>query len=193
VSARRMRAREGLLRGHELAGKRVGLVGLGRIGLRLKRYCSGFDARVAYHDPYVHDTTLPYLSLEGLFENSDIVCVCCVLNDETRRMIHYDLLSRLPEGAVFVNTSRGEVVVEEDLIRLLTERLDLRVGLDVISGEVENRHGSSPLLAFHDSGQIVITPHIAGATVESQRKAAEASLGILTRVLGDKQVLKYNR
>lgn len=98
-------------------------------------------------------------------------------------MIGYELLRRLPEGAVFVNTSRGEIVSEEGLLRILHERPDLRVGLDVISGEVENRHHLSPLLPYHDSGQIVVTPHIAGATVESQTKAARATLEILKSVL----------
>jgi len=183
VSSRSMRTREALLRGHELAGKRVGLVGLGRIGRRMQRYCTAFDALVTYCDPHVTDVTLPGVSLPELFETCDAVCLCCALTDETHGMINYDLLCRLPLGAAFVNTSRGEVVVEQDLVRVLDERSDLRVGLDVICGEVENRHGVSPLLPFHDSGQIVVTPHIAGATVESQEKAARAALGILKGVL----------
>jgi len=184
VSARRMRAREKLLRGYELAGKRVGIIGLGRNGRRLLRYCRAFEALVVYYDPYVNDTTLPRVKLEELFGTCEAVCVCCTLSGQTQGMVNYDLLRRLPRNAVFVNTSRGEVVAEQDLVRLLGERPDLRVSLDVICGEVDNRHISSPLLPFHDSGQIVITPHIAGATIESQEKAARAALNILKRVLG---------
>jgi lactate dehydrogenase-like 2-hydroxyacid dehydrogenase len=190
VRERRMRIREDLLRGHELAGKRVGLVGLGRNGRRLARYLNAFDARIAYSDPNVADVSLTRLSLDELFETSQIVCVCCALTPQTQGMIGYSLLRRLPEGAVFVNTSRGEVVSEGGLLRILRERPDLRVGLDVISGEVEDRHRKSPLLPYHDSGQIVVTPHIAGATVESQTKAARATLEILKAVLGSEVILQ---
>ena len=183
VSSRRMRSREDFLRGRELAGKNVGLVGMGRIGRRMKRYCIAFDALANYYDPYVNDETLSRLSLPELFETCDAVCVCCALTDDTHGIINYQLLRLLPYGAVFVNTSRGEVVIEEDLARVLDERPDLRVGLDVLCGEVENRHRASPLLRFHDAGQIVITPHVSGATVESQEKAARAALHILKQVL----------
>lgn len=183
VRRRRMRAREDVLRGQELAGKKVGLVGLGRNGRRLSRYCATFEAQVFYYDPYVTDGHLQRLGLKELFESCHVICVCCALTAETKGMIGYDLLRRMRPGAVFVNTSRGEVVCEEDLLRILRERPDLRVGLDVISGEVENRHHVSPLLPYHDSGQIVVTPHIAGATVESQTKAARAALEILKSVL----------
>lgn len=183
VRERRMRSKEGMLRGYELAGKRVGLVGLGRNGRRLSRYCAAFEAQVFYYDPYVTDGRLQRLGLKELFESCQVVCVCCALTDETRGMIGYDLLRCLPKGAALVNTSRGEVISEGSLLRILRERPDLRVGLDVISGEVENRHHASPLLPYHDSGQIVVTPHIAGATVESQTKAAQAALKILKQVL----------
>ena len=178
------RDREDLLRGHELAGKQVGLVGFGRIGRRLAGYCKVFGAHAAYYDPYVTEASIQGWSLEQIFERSAVVCVCCALTVETHGMIGRNLLARLPPGGVLINTSRGEVIVEADLVAVLTKRPDLRVGLDVLSGEVRGTWRESPLLPFRDSGRLVITPHMAGATVESQQKAARSALGLLRRHLG---------
>src|SRR3990172_788653 len=184
VTARRWRAREDDLRGLELQDKLVGLVGLGRIGRRLARYCTAFDAEVVYFDPYVEDSTYqPADSLETLFEQCDIVCISCTLSAQTTGMINSDLLRRLKYGASLINTSRGEIINETDLTEVLNARPDLRVSLDVLAGEVSGTHNASPLIALHDKGQIVITPHIAVATVESQKKAALTALHLLKKHL----------
>ena len=177
----RWREREDDLRGVELQGKRVGIVGFGRIGQRIARYCTAFDARVSYHDPHVTELHVDGKNLERIFSDSDVVCVCCALTVETTGMVGYELLRRLRPGAVLVNTSRGEVLVEKDLVRLLGERDDVRVGLDVLSGEASGAHRTSALIALHREGRIVVTPHVAGATVESQTKAAKAALNLLRR------------
>lgn len=183
VSARRWRHREDLLRGYELSGKLVGLIGLGRIGRRLARYCAAFGARVVYHDPYVTTTSPAPRALDAVFDECDVVCVCCGLTAETQGMITETLLARLKPGACLVNTARGEVVDERALVAVLTARPDLRVGLDVLPGEVTDTHLASPLLALHDAGRIVVTPHISGATVESQSRAARIALGLVRRHL----------
>lgn len=177
--AGRWRDREDAMRGRELQGRSVGLVGLGRIGRRMARYCDAFGVDVAYHDPYVDADDIPHTSLDELFSTSEAVVVCCTLTDETRGMIDRPLLERLPPGATLVNTSRGEVVVEEDLADVLDEREDLRVGVDVLAGEVTDTQDESPLHRFHENGRITITPHIAGVTVDSQTKAARIALGLL--------------
>lgn len=185
VTKRSWRQREDKLRGFELRDKKVGLVGLGRIGRRLKQYCQAFGAGVIYHDPYVQDPSLVHYELKDLFRECDVVCICCILNHETKDMINKVLLKQLRKNACLINTSRGEVLNESDLLEVLREREDLRVGLDVITGEVTNEHLKSPLMKLHDQGQIVITPHIAGATVESQTKAAKIALSLLKRYLQD--------
>jgi D-3-phosphoglycerate dehydrogenase len=183
VTEDRWRSREDMLRGRELAGMQVGIVGLGRNGGRMARYCQAFEAAVAYYDPYVSKDDLPRWPLERIFSESQAVVVCCALTTETTDMIGIDLLKTMRQGAVLVNTSRGELIVESELAEVLAERADLRVGLDVIQGEVTNTHGASPLLGYHRSGQIVVTPHIAGATVDSQSKAALGSLNALAGFL----------
>jgi len=185
VTAGRWRDREEFLRGSELQGKRVGILGLGRIGRRIARYCSAFGAEVAYTDPYVTSADTPAVPLEELFSRSDIVCICCALTPETNGLVGAALLSRLKPGACLVNTSRGEVLVEQDLTRVLADRPDLRVGLDVLAGEPVGLHRRSPLLEFHRSGQIVVTPHVAGATAESQTQAARIACRLLRQHLGE--------
>jgi D-3-phosphoglycerate dehydrogenase / 2-oxoglutarate reductase len=184
VSARHWRQNEDRMRGNELQDKKVGLVGFGRIGHRLARYCIAFKASVVYFDPYVKDEAYSSVErLEDIFSECDVVCICCTLTPETIGMINHTLLSHLRTGACLVNTSRGEVVNEDDMLAFLQERPDVRVGLDVLAGEVMNEQNQSPLMMIHDKGQIVITPHIAGATIESQSKAALVALGLMQRYL----------
>lgn len=100
---------------------------------------------------------------------------------ETNGMIGTDLLRSMKRNAVFVNTSRGEVVVEQELADIVRERPDLCVAVDVIVGEVTNTHDESPLLPLHREGKMVVTPHIVGATVESPSKATVGGLNALRR------------
>jgi D-3-phosphoglycerate dehydrogenase len=184
VTARRWREREDEMRGLELQDKLVGIVGLGRIGRRLARYCTAFDAEVVYYDPYVQDSTYHRAdSLVKLFEECDVICISCTLSTQTSGMIDSSFLRRLKHGAALINTSRGEIINESDLVEVLKVRPDLRVSLDVLAGEVSGTHNASPLIALHNKGQIVITPHIAGATVESQKKAALTALNLLKKHL----------
>lgn len=184
VAGGRWRENEDRMRGRELDGLRVGLVGFGRIGRRLFRYCSAFGAEVVYHDPYVRDAGPPSVSLEELFRTSDVVCICCALTAETAGLIGRDLLESLKQEACLINTSRGEIMVEPDLAAVLAARPDLRVGLDVLTAEVTGTQWESPLLSLRGKGQVLITPHIAGATLDSQTKAAACALRLLRRHLG---------
>jgi len=173
VAAGRWKANERLFRGNELYGKTVGLVGFGRIGQNLFRYLKVFGANPKHiFDP----RTVKNGCLEELFEDSDIVVLCCSLTEVTYGMIDYDLLKRLKRDAVLVNTARGEVMVEADLLRILSERPDLRIGVDVLAGETKGAHLASPLLRC--SG-VTVTPHMAGVTIESQEKAARIALNLL--------------
>jgi len=174
VAVGRWKQNERLFRGNELHGKTVGFVGFGRIGQNMFRYLKAFGAHVkSIYDPRVVEGG----KLEEVFD-CDVVVVCCALTEETTGLIDYDLLSRLREGAVLVNTSRGEVLVEKDLLRILLERSDLRVGIDVLAGEVFGTHLASSLLCLNS---VTVTPHMAGVTIESQKKAAVLALELLIK------------
>lgn len=175
----RWRENEDEMRGHELQGKRVGIVGLGRIGRRLARYCRAFEAVVGYYDPYVTADLPRFATLEALFESSDVVVVACTLNDETEGMIGGDLLRLLHPEAVFVNGARAQIVDEVALADVLRANPKIRAGLDVLSGENDGTVHENPLIPFLETHQIAVTPHIAGATVESQSKAALIALSLI--------------
>ena len=173
------------LRGRELQGRRIGIVGMGRIGRRLSRYCDAFGARTSWYDPHVeHAAGERRSSLGLLFAGSDSVVVCCTLSSETQGMIGGDLVRLLPIGATLVNISRGEVLDEASVAQVLHERQDIAVGLDVLSAEPQCRQFESPLMALADRGRVVVTPHVGGSTVESQCKAASIALGLAAHALG---------
>lgn len=184
VSAGRWRHNEEMLRGRELFGRRVGIIGLGRIGGHVAEWSEAFGASVIYSDPYVDDPRFRRATLEQTFDEADVLCVCCVLTPETTELVTYDLLSRMPQDAVFVNTSRGETVNHDDLVRFSNDRPDVTLALDVLPGEVTDTHMDSPLIDLHNQGRAIITPHIAGATFDSQRKAALAAKRLLARFYG---------
>jgi phosphoglycerate dehydrogenase-like enzyme len=150
----------------ELYKKKVGIVGMGRNGSNIKRWCEAFGAEVQFNDPYVNE--FPQVGRPILFRDSDVVVITCSLTEETRHMIDMDLFKLMKENAVFVNTSRGAVVNEEDLHRILLARPDITAVIDVLEGENENSHTASPLWWCPNA---IVTPHIAGHTVESERKA----------------------
>ncbi len=178
------RDREDELRGHELQGRRVGLVGFGRIGRRMHRYCEAFGARVTYYDPYVDRYDVPRSdSIEELFGGSDSMVVCCSLTEETAGMLTRRHFDRLPTGATLVNTARGEVIDEADLAAFLRAREDVAVGLDVLAGEARGVQFESPLIELIDEDRITVAPHIAGSSLESQTKAARIAFGLLDRHL----------
>ena len=162
-------------RGHELEGKRLGIVGLGRMGQKVARYGLVFGMKVAAYDPYAAewmDGVARSPALPELLQRCDVLSLHVPLNAETRGLISADELVLLPAGAVLVNTSRGEVVDERALVQALENGHLAGAALDVIADEREpEKRNQSPLLAYarsHDN--LIITPHIAGATHESMAK-----------------------
>lgn len=151
--------------GHELYGKTVGIVGMGRNGSNVARWCGAFEASVDFHDPYKAGYSL---SLEELFAESDIVVLTCSLTEETYHMIDKPLLKSMREDAVLVNTSRGAVINEKDLIDVFRQRTDLTAVLDVLEGELDGTAKDSAVWFMRN---VIVTPHIAGHTVESIEKA----------------------
>lgn len=175
---------EDLFRGRELQGRRIGLVGMGRIGRRLAAYCHAFGAEVSWFDPYVAEAQgLRRSTLAQLFDCSDSVVVCCTANTQTQGMIDGALVRRLPPAATLVNISRGEVLNEAEVARALIERSDLAAAFDVLAGEPEGRQFFSPLMALAGIGRIIVTPHVAGSSIESQTKAARIALRLVARGL----------
>ena len=157
----------------ELQGKDVGLVGYGRIGKNLAKWCKAFGANVFWHDPYVPERGV---SLETIF-TCNIVVICCAMTDETKYMIDIEYFQSLPKDAVLINVARGDIIVEQELIEFLKKRQDVRAVLDVISGEEK---GTADPASLARVGAIV-SNHIAGETYDSRTKAAKIILELVRR------------
>lgn len=144
-------------------GAAVGLVSLGQVGRLVRERLRPFDLNVLAYDPYLNyrdadDLDLELVSLEELFSRSDVVSVHTPLLDGTRGLITGALIEAMPHGATFINTARGAVVREEELIKVLSARPDLQAVLDVT--DPEPPFPESPLYSLPN---VVLTPHIAGS------------------------------
>ncbi len=158
-------------KGHDLAGKTLGILGLGRIGEMIARYGQAFGMRVLAYDPYRKDW-LPGVERAAnqseLLRQSQVLCVHVPLNEETENLLGAAELAQLPPGSILVNTARGQVLDETALLDALASRRLAGAALDVLWNERDAGSNLSALVQYartHDN--LLITPHIGGATYES--------------------------
>ena len=155
--------------GHRINGKRLGIVGMGRIGEAVARRARGFGLSIHYHNRKpVHPETEAELeatyweSLDQMLARVDIVSVNCPHTPATNQLLSADRLSLMQSSAYIVNTSRGEVVDEKALADLLAQRHIAGAGLDVYSAEPDIPPG------LCDLPNVVLLPHIGSATIEGR-------------------------
>lgn len=152
-----------LFPGIMLRGKRIGIIGCGRIGGWMGRYAKAFGMEVVGYDPYVEPSPEGFIpvTLKDLMQTSDFITVHVHLNEETRGLVSRECLEMVKPGGILINTSRGAVVDESALLESLqTGRLG-GAGLDVIEGEPDT--DKDPLVEYartHDN--LLITPHCGG-------------------------------
>jgi len=151
-------------KGNELAGKTVGMVGFGAIGQAIARLLKPWPCEIRYYDPFLK-TAIPgckETSLEGIFETCDIVSIHLPANEQTAGIIGKSLLSKMKRNAIFVNTARSMVVNQDDLLEMLEDK---RIGgaiIDVFDQEPPDARDYKLIRL----GNVLATPHIAGATFE---------------------------
>ena len=175
------RENENYMRGRQLNNKNIGLIGLGRIGKNIAKWSTAFGASVSYYDPFVFIKKFKKISIKKIFSQSDIICLCCTYNNYTHHLINSNLLNQMKKNTILINTSRGEIINEKSLINLIKKRKDIEIHLDVLYGEVTNTQFDSELIKMHNSNRIKITPHISGATIESQNLAAKIAINLLEK------------
>lgn len=161
--------------GREVAGKTMGLVGFGAIAREVARRARAFGMWVAAHDPYVDPTDPAWqgvrnLPIAELLAEADVVSLHVPLTDSTRHMIGAEALRQMKRDAVLINAARGDVVDEEALAKALRGSRLAGAALDVFETE--------PLTAeqggrFAGLGNVVLTPHIAGVTEESNTRVSD--------------------
>jgi D-3-phosphoglycerate dehydrogenase len=163
------------LRGSQLLGKTLGVVGLGAIGGRLVELCAPFGMEVLVFDPYLDEVTaqargVRRVTLAELVEHSDFVQVTCPLTSETYGLIGSAEFAAMKSTAFFITTARGPVHDEAALLDALVSGGIAGAGLDVFHEEPPRQ--DNPLLQL---GNVVATPHTAGITVEAARDIAVAT------------------
>ncbi len=171
-----------LLLGKDVWGATIGIVGAGRIGQAVGRRAMGFNMRILYHSrtrkmEFERETGARFVSLTKLLRESDIITLHVPLTQETRHLIGEEEFKIIKDGAILINTARGEVVKEEAMIRALKSGKLFAAGLDVFYGEPSV---NPELLSLPN---VVLTPHVGSATERTRRKMAEMVCEDVSRVL----------
>jgi D-3-phosphoglycerate dehydrogenase / 2-oxoglutarate reductase len=168
-------------RGHELEGKTIGIIGYGNMGKSFAKKLRGFDVTVLCYDILhnVGDENATQVSLAELKEKSDVVSLHTPWTTETDKMINSDFINQFKKSFWFINTARGNSVVTEDLVEALQSGKILGTGLDVLEYEkgsfetLFEGETPKPLEYLLQAENALLTPHIAGWTVESHQKLAQ--------------------
>ncbi len=158
---------------YDLEGKTWGIIGMGTIGRRVAGLAQAFGCRVIFYSASGKSTCTDYerVEFDTLLQESDILSLHCPLSDWTRGLINKDALSKMKETAILVNVARGPVVDTQALYdALVTDRI-AGAGLDVL--EQEPMAKDNPLARIKDSSKLIITPHMAWASLESRTRLVD--------------------
>ncbi len=176
------------LTGFDLHGKTAGVIGTGKIGRIFARICSGFGMRVLAYDKYPSaDVEATYVSLDRLFEESDVISLHCPLTEETYHLIGRETLEKLKKGVIILNTSRGALIDAEALIEGIKRRIVGAACLDVyeeesdiffrdFSGHIVEDDVLARLISMPN---VIVTSHQAFLTEEALENIAETTVGNL--------------
>ena len=155
---------------NEVNGKTWGIIGLGTIGRRVADIAKAFGARVIYYSASGSPAQEGYeqVDFETLLTTSDIVSVHAPLNEYTKDLMDREAFAKMKKTAIFLNLGRGPIVVEQDLYEALETGEIAAAGLDVLCEEPMSE--TNPLAKIKDSKKLIITPHIAWASVEARNR-----------------------
>ena len=162
--------------GRQIKDLKIGIIGYGRLGKMMGRYCKAFDAKILIYDPYVN---VPQISLEQMFQECDVISLHVHVTDETKYIINKNLLELSQKDLYIINTSRGEIVNELDIVNALNTGKLTGYGTDVIENEFNDITKSPIIKAMNKGENIIVTPHIGGMTIEGQTKAYKWSINKL--------------
>lgn len=154
----------------ELTGKTWGIIGLGEIGRGVARIAQAFGCRVIYYSTSGKNANPDFeqVSFEDILAQSDILSIHAPLNAATENLMNYEAFKQMKPNSVLINVGRGPIVNEADLVRALNENLIGGAGLDVVGREPMT--ADCPLKEINDSTRLIVTPHIAWATVEARTR-----------------------
>ena len=156
--------------GTKITDKTLGLFGMGRIAQAMAHKAHfGFRMKIIFYDPYFNDNKIiekfkarKCNTVEEMLSDSDFVSLHCPSTKETQGIINYDMISKMKNSAYLINTARGDIVVEDDLVRALQDNLIKGAGLDVYEAEPKVNEG------LLDQKKVFLLPHLGSATTETR-------------------------
>lgn len=157
----------------ELDGKTWGIVGMGNIGRKVAQIAEAFGCKVIFFSATGKSSCTDYerVDLDTLLRHADFLSLHCPLSDRTRNLIDLEALGKMKETAILINVARGPVVNDEALYTALTENMIAGAGLDVTG--TEPMKATNPLSKIMDSNKLIITPHLAWASIEARNRVVE--------------------
>lgn len=171
-----------LFKGFQLYGKKIGLVGLGRIGSIVARYAEAFGMQVEYVDPIVENKQYTRKhTLEDLVGDVDILSIHVHSDPSNFNLINAEIISKLKDGAYLLNTSRGEVWDEQAVVNSVISGKLKGVGTDVLINETTDRE-QSPIWKARNHPNVLLTPHIGGASYDAMWQCEEFTQKLLLEV-----------
>ena len=166
----------------ELAGKTMGIIGMGRIGLVTSTIAQAFGMNILAYNPSKKESltsdTFKYVELDELYVGADVISLHCPLFEETKGMINKESINKMKNGVIIINTSRGLLIVEKDLADALNSGKVGEAALDVMSSEPVQM--DNPLM---NAKNCIITPHIAWAPKESRERLMNIAVDNLVQFI----------
>jgi len=162
--------------GQQLKGRKLGIIGMGRTGNKVAKFAQAFDMNIGYYDPIVsinNEAFIKYSSINKLIHSSDIISIHVHLKDDTFHLINDELKSSFNSGKYLVNTSRGKIVDEKFVYQLLMEGFLKGVATDVLENEFDDISTNWLHKAMLEGRNVIITPHIGGATTDALHSCEE--------------------
>ena len=201
------------LRGTDLRGKTIGVIGVGSIGKHVIRIANGFEMDVIAFDPFKDkklekELNFKYTSLDSLLKNSDIITLHCPYNKNTHHLINKNNIKKIKKGALLINTARGSLIETDALVKALDSGILSGAGLDVLEEEcfvnedkeVMSKHFpkecdlkiiiENHILAKRDN--VIVTPHNAFNSIEALQRILDTTIGNIKCFLKGKAVNKVN-
>ena len=160
------------IRGNEIIGKNIGIFGYGRIGQNLHKYFSSMNANVNFFDVKKNLNSKNKATKNQILKNSDLIVMCISYSKKNYNYADNKFFSKMKKNSIFVNTSRGEVINENSLIKALrTKKIKCAI-LDVVKNEQNLNSKKNILIEYAKKNRnLIISPHMAGLTFESEEKA----------------------
>lgn len=179
-----------LLLGTEVHGMTLGIIGLGRIGTAVARRAKGFNMKIIYNNRSTRNHQIEselkaeYVDINSILEQSDFLTIHTTLNKDSFHLLDESKFRKMKKTAYIINTSRGQIINEPDLVKAIKNNWIAGVGLDVF--EKEPLSNSSPLLKMKN---VVVLPHIGSATYQTRSRMSEVAVQNLLSILNGRDPL----